>query len=289
LTSIQQSPYTDFTKVKLPRVANISVNSATDRLDCNITDMDVLPGDLLLLADNNNQSVKLADPASGELLDQLQLPGKPSRLCLLPGDRAAVIITGKSVIQTISITMKKLSLQDVITIKAACCGINNVNDYFVVGFDNPAKVVLIDKKGKVYKSITAEFKNHTLFKHPKYICVTNENTSKVIYVSDQGTKTITRLSEELQVLQSFTDPLLKDPRGLVSVGGGQLLVVDYGWPSSSILNVLDVSTGQVTSLLGQKENIRYTECVAVSHTMGTVYVTDYINGCDIIRQYKFKY
>jgi len=270
-------------------MADINVKSATDRLDCNITDMAVLPGDLLLLADFRNQSVKLADPASGLLLDQLRLPGQPSRLCLLPGDRAAVIIPGKSVIQTISITMKKLSLQDVINIGHACCGINNVNDYFVVGFDNPAKVVLIDKKGKVYKSIIAEFKNHTLFKHPTYICVTNENTSKVIYISDQGTKTITRLSEELQVMQTFTDPALQDPRGLVSLVGGQLLVVDNVGSSTSTLNVLDVTTGQVTSLLGQKENLCCTFCVAVSHTLGTVYVTDYLKRCDVIRQYKFKY
>ena len=85
----------------------------------------------------------------------------------------------------------------------------------------------------------------------------------MIYVSDNGTRTITRLSEELQVLQSFTDPALQDPPGLASVGGGQLLVVNWGW--NSTLSVLDVTTGQVTPLLGREENLRYTLCVAVSH------------------------
>ena len=285
----QSLKYTDFTNVKLSRVADINVKSATDRRRCDITDMAVIPGDLLLLANFRNQSVKLADLASGQLLDQLQLSGQPHRLCPLPGDRAAVSMKGQSVIQTISVTMKKLSLQDVINIEGACCGINNVNDYFVVGFDNPAKVVLIDKKGKIYKSITAKSKHLPLFKHPKYICVTTENTSKVIYISDQGTKTITRLSEELQVIQTFTDPLLKDPYGLVSLGGGQLLVVDNVGSSTSTLKVLDVTTGQVTVLLGWEENMRFTFCVAVSHALRTVYVTDYTKRCDVIRQYEYKF
>jgi len=191
-------------------------------------------------------------------------------------------------IQTISITVKKLSLQDVININGECYGIDNVNDYFVVGFYKPAKLALIDKKGNIYKSITTDSINHTLFKKPNYICVTTENTSKVIYVSDHGTRTITRLNEELQVLQSFRDPALVYPRGLASVGGGQLLVVNYGGWSPSTLFVLDVTTGQVTRLLGREENLNGTYCVAVSQTLRTAYVTDYLDEGDIIRQYKFK-
>jgi len=285
LTSTQQSPNIDFTKVKLSRHADVNIKSATDRSNCFITDLAVLPGDLLLLADSDNQSLKLADPASGQLLDHLQLPGSPHGMCLLPGDRAAVTIPFKSMIQTISVTMKKLSLQDVINVNGECYGIDYVNDYFVVGFYKPAMLALIDNKGIIYKLLKTYAINHTLhFKYPDYICVTTENTSKVINVSDRGTKTITRLSEELQVLQSFTDPALQIPCGLASVGGGQLLVVNYG--SRTTLSVLDVTTGQVTQLLGRKENLQQTYCVAVSHTLGTVYVAD--NGWCAIGQYRFE-
>jgi len=266
-------------------MADIKIKSATDRRGCYITDLAVLPGDFLLLADRNNQSVKLADPASGQLLDQIQLPGEPYGLCLLSGDRAAVTIPFKSMIQTISVTMKKRSLQDVINVNGECYGIDYVNDYFVVGFQNPAMLALIDKKGIIYKSLKIYSINHILFKQPNYICVTTVNTSKVIYVSDHGTSTITRLSEELQVLQSFRDPALEKPYGLASVGGGQLLVVNCDVPST--LNVLDSITGQVTPLLGREENRSSTFCVAVSHTLRTVYVTDWFGQCDIIRQYKF--
>jgi len=276
--------HTDFTKVKLTRQSDIYVMSYTQ--SCRITDLVVLPGDLLLLVDRRNQTVKLADPASGQLLDQLQLPGEPWGLCLLPGDRAAVTIPDKSTIQTISIANKKQVLQDVITIYGKCYGINYVNDYFVVGFNYPAKVALIQTTGKIYKSISKDSQNKALFRNPEYICVTTENTSNVIYVSDYVTRTITRLSEKLQVLQSFTDTELSYPRGMASVGGGQLLVVDGGLPST--LSVLDVTTGKFTPLLGWGINLGWTRCVAVSHTLGTLYVHNWLYGCDIIRQYRFK-
>jgi len=273
----------------LTRKSDISVESPTDKYNCYITDMAVLPGDQLLVADRDNQSMKLADPASGQLLDQLQLPGEPHGLCLLPGDRAAVTIPTKSIIQTISVTNNKLVMQNVINIKEKCCGIDSIKDLFVIGFDDPAKVALVDSQGKIYKSISKDSRGKALFKYPDYICVTTESTRKVIYVSDRGTKTITRLSEELQVLQSFTDPELQGPRGMASVGGGQLLVAaNYvGWLPSTLF-VLDVTTGQVTQLLGQEEHLRHIGCVAVSHTLGTVYVNDRVIVCDIIRQYTFK-
>ena len=273
----------------MTRQNNINIKFPTDKHSCYITDMAVLPSDLLLLADISNKSVKLADPVSGKLLDQLQLPDQPWRLCLLPGDRAAVTIPGKSTIQTMSVTNNKLVLQNVIHIKEKCYGIDSIKDLFVIGFNNPAKVALVDCQGKIYKSISNDSQGKALFQYPNYICVTTENTRKVIYVSDHGTETITRLSEELQVLQSFTDPALQNPRGLVSVGGGQLHVVHYGglfFPST--LSMLDVTTGQFTPLLGREENLRNTSCVAVSHTLGTVYVNSSMNRFHVIRQYTFK-
>jgi len=83
-----------------------------------------------------------------------------------------------------------------------------------------------------------------------------EKNSNSIYVSDWGTKTITRLSEELQVLQvlqSFTDAALREPRSLATVGGGQLLLADS--KRYSKLYVLDVTTGQFDQLLGHSDNL----------------------------------
>jgi len=259
---------TDFTKVKLARQSDFKILYPTDEYNCLITDLAVLPDDLLLLADQNNKSMKLADPASGQLLDKLRLPGSPHGLCLLPGDRAAATIQTKSLIQTISVASKKLVRQDVINVIGECFGIASVEDCFVVGLNSPAKVALVDRQESIYKSISEDSQGKTLFKHPHYICVTTETAIQVIYVSDYGTKTITRLSVELQVLQSFTDPALNEPCGLVPVGGRQLLIVNPDFRST--LSVLDITTEQFMPLLGEKEDLYCTYCVAVSHTLETV-------------------
>jgi len=168
--STEGTYHTDLTKVTLTMHSDINFEFPTDTRGCKVTDLAVLQGDLLLLTDYNNQSVKLADPASGRLLDQLRLPGSPHGLCLLPGDRAAVTIPGKSTIQTISVTNKKLALQDKIQLQKRCFGIDFINDYFVVGFIEPAQVALIDKKGKIYKSRKPKgFFSKTLFQYLDYI------------------------------------------------------------------------------------------------------------------------
>ena len=183
---------------------------------------------------------------------------------------------------------KKLALQDKIQLQERCLGIDFINDYFVVGFMEPAQVSLVGKNGKIYKSIS---QNSQLFRYPDYICVTTENTSNVIYVSDRSTNTITRLSGDLQVLQSFRDTALLSLRGLASVGGGQLLVVNCGGLlSPTTLNVLDVTTGQFTQLLGREDKLLFIliGCVAVSHTLRTVYINDYLYIGNMITQYKIK-
>ena len=286
LAPSQLSPTFDFKKVKLTKQSDIYVKSPSDTHGCKVTDLAVLPGDLLLLADDHNQSMKLVNPVSGQLLDQLQLSDSPHGLCLLPGDRAAVTIPGESTIQTISVTNKKLALHEVINVKGRCFGVDFVNDYFVVGFSYPAQVAMVDRHGTICKSITTGFKEP--FKYPNSICVTNEHTGNVIYVSDHGTRTITRLSEDLQVLQSFTSPAFEEPRGLAPVGGGQLLVMDgCPWPVlPSTLQVLDVTTGTFTRLMAWEAGMSYTSCVAVSHPLGTVYVPSRWRGGDVVRQYR---
>jgi len=210
----------DFTKVKLSKKSHIQVQSSTDAHGCCITDLAVLPGGLLLLADNDNQSVKLVDPASGHLLDELQLSSRPRGVCLLPGDSAVVTLPDKKRLQIISVTTKKLDLQRIVSVEGLCYGVDVFNDLFVVGFRDLKKITLVDMFGHTYKSISTDSRRKPIFKSPEYICVMTEKNSNGIYVSDWGTKTITRLSEELQVLQSFTDPALRGPRSLATVGGG---------------------------------------------------------------------
>jgi len=63
----------------------------------------------------------------------------------------------------------------------------------------------MDLTGKVLKSIMTDINGVELFKYSRYLMVSVEQTGEVIYVSDCGTKTITKLSMEGSVLAIYKD------------------------------------------------------------------------------------
>jgi len=79
--------------------------------------MAILSSCNLLVADWGNRSVKVMDGQTGRLLSQIQLPGRPRSLCLLPGDRAAVSLPDENVIHIMSVLTDELNLLDRINVE----------------------------------------------------------------------------------------------------------------------------------------------------------------------------
>ncbi|XP_052781717.1 uncharacterized protein LOC128218175 [Mya arenaria] len=231
--------------------------------------MALLPVDRLLLSDCYNRSLKLVDTAN-KLVSQVKLPGGPWDLCLLPGDRAAVTLPWEKKIQFV-FTQGNVPLQDVVKVDGECRGIDFCDDNLIVSFTNPVKVVLMDMKGKVKKSVDNDSIGKPLFLKPWYLTVTRESqTPPAIYVSDWDTNTITKLSISLEVLQSYQDPIMKSPQGLTAIGDNQLLLCDRD--SNNIL-LLDTLTGKITQLLGKEEGIEKPYCVAYCSQKKMIFVT----------------
>ncbi|XP_052781164.1 uncharacterized protein LOC128217807 isoform X2 [Mya arenaria] len=262
----------DLSRAKFISQPDISVKTSGDTLDCWLTSVTLLPGDRLLLADLNNNLLKVVDTESNKLVSQVKLPGQPWDLCLLPGDRAAVTLPWKKKIQFVC-TQGNVTLQDIVEVDGYCHGIDFCDDNMIVSFTYPGFVVLMDMKGKVKKSVDNDSSGKPLFKYPCYLTVTSESqTPPVIYVSDWFTHTITKLSISLEVLQSYHDPILESPRGLTAVGDNQLVVC--GEDSDNIL-LLDTLTGKITQLLGKEEGIEKPCSVAYCPLKKMLFVTCY--------------
>ncbi|XP_052781640.1 protein wech-like [Mya arenaria] len=257
----------DLSQSQFSKLPDINVHLSSDISGCCLTSMALLPGDRLLLADWDNNLLKLVDTDNNKLVSQVKLPGKPWDLCLLPVDRAAVTLPLEGKIQFVS-TQRNVTLQDVVNVDGECRGIVFCDDNLIVSYLFPGKVVMIDMKGKVKKSVD---KDSSLFQHPLYLTVTRENqTPPVIYVSDWYTNTITKLSISLEVLQSYQDPILKSPRGLAAVGDNRLLVC--GGDSHNIL-LLDTLNGKITQQLGKEEGIKSPYSVAYCPLRKMLFVT----------------
>ncbi|XP_052780805.1 uncharacterized protein LOC128217597 [Mya arenaria] len=262
----------DLRQYQFSKLPGIPVKTAADTSNCFLTGVAFLSGDRLLLADFNNNSVKLVDTTTNKMVSQVKLPGKPWGLCLLPGERAPVTLPSKKKIQFVS-THGNVTLQDVVKVDKECNGIDFCDDNLIVSFCPPGKVGLMDMKEKVKKSVDKDSSGKPLFKYPSYLTVTRESqTPSVIYVSDWLTHTITKLSISLEVLQSYQDPILEYSQGLTAVGDNQLLVC--GWYSKNIL-LLDTLSGKITQLLGKDEGIECPYSVAYCSLKKMLFVTCY--------------
>jgi len=254
----------------------IKLQVPTDAAVCYLIDIVLLPSCNLLIADWSNRSLMVIDALTGGLLSHVQLPGQPDRLCLLPGNRAAVSLPDNKMIQTIDVSADQLKLLDSVNVEGVCVGLAYLNNYFIVGFIDKQCVASINIEGKRLKSVSKDNTGKQLFIYPNNICATKEKSPSSIYVSDSGTHTITRLSEDLDVLQTFKFPTEGWPGGLTTAGGEQLLVRQSGYKVGNRLWVLDTSTGEFmelsVGLLGTRTVRSSVACVAFCPRLGRVYV-----------------
>ncbi|XP_052781820.1 uncharacterized protein LOC128218247 [Mya arenaria] len=266
---------TDLSQSQFRKLPDIPVKALTDTNNCCLSSVALLPGDRLILADRNNFSIKLVDTLTNRVVSKVNLPSDPWDLCLLPGDRAAITLPRLKMIQFLS-TQGNVTQQDVVIVDGECRGIDFCDDNLIVSFTNPPKVVLMNMKGKVKKSVYKDSSGKTLFRYPQYLTVTRESqTPPVIYVSDCGTKTITKLSISLEVLQSYQYPILRSSLGLTAVGDNQLLVCVENSHNTLLLNTL---TGEITQLLDKDDGIEGPQSVAYCSLKKMLFVTCYPYG-----------
>jgi len=264
----------DFTKVRLTEKTIILTHSVEDKKHGNIVDMVVLPNCNILVADGLNQSLKIIEARTGQMLTHVRLSDVPNSLCLLPGDRVALTSLPMKEIQIFDVSDDQLKLLNVVNVKGHCCGLAYMNDIFVVGFREPGRVAIISFEGNDVKSVSKDNTGKRLFSFPRFICVDTEKTVPFIYVSDASVKTISRLNENLDVLQTIESPTPYAPYGLAPAGGGQVLLREWYMDGKARLCLLDTNTMVPTVLLEEKDwgrALLITGRVVICPRLGRVY------------------
>jgi len=232
----------------LSRERDLQVTSPGDG-EIRIPDIAVVSSSRVLVTECTN-TVRLLDSQGGKLVSKLPLSSRPYRVCLLRDGRAVVTLPNQKRIQFIRVEGDTLSLDGTIDANGEVYGLAGHNNHIILSFRDPVKLEKITMTG----GVTHQLNNHTagreLFKWPYFITSSHDGN---IFIADSGTHTISQLDQNLQVVQTFTSPMLKSPAGIVTVSNTQLLVV--GRNSNNIL-MLDTTTGSMTSLLGQTEGIQ---------------------------------
>jgi len=257
--------FPDLTTARLDRLPDLLVVGGR----CVIADTTVVTHDTLLVSIYSKKCVQLVDSRQGVVLSEVQLQEEPGRMCLTDRNTAAVSV-GDEKIQMIQVEDNTLTLGKVLTVSEDICGITSCRNSLVVSYEEAPWLEVISMDGKVLK----QFDNRgepQLFEYPWFMCTTPDG---LLLISDSDTNTITMVDESLNLPQTFTSPLLKEPRGITAVTEDQILVCST---ENDSLVLLKPSTNTMSTLLGKVDGIEYPYSLAYCPDQMKVYVAPYLS------------
>ena len=233
----------DVSRVKFRRLPALTVCTEP----CTIYYVAMMSPDSLLISNWTKESIQHVDSRTGSTLSEVSTsPRGPKGICLI-GERAAVTMSGMKV-QLVHVRGGRLTLGTVLGVKAQPWGVATSGDNVVVSYNSPPWLEVMSPDGSVLHQFQDPAAAQT-FKSPDFLTTSSDGFH---YVADFDLDTITKLDSSLKVLQTFSDPQLKGPRGITLVGDGQLLVCS--WSKCSIVHV-NVNSGKMTTILGKADGI----------------------------------
>jgi len=158
-----------------------------------------------------------------------------------------------------STNVNSLTLGKVVPVGGDVYGVNDLRNRLVVTYMKPPAVEVVTQKGKWLHRLDNTSAARELFIYPWNVMVSGDR----VFVSDWGTKTITMLSDQFQLLAMFSQPdLLEWPYGIISLNDDQLLVC--GMLSNNIV-LLQPSSGRMSAILEKKDGVEIPQALAFGH------------------------
>jgi hypothetical protein len=203
----------------------VNVKSASDKKECNITGMVMIAPKKLIVADYNNNSIKLIDVENGSIILEERMPSKTYEAIKLLGNTLAVTSVEEKSIQILSYNDTGLSLHRHIAVSEACHGLAYCQNKFVFSSWKVGKLSILNLDGDVLNV----FGSPTLFHGP--LRVISSNDEKFLYVSDamngQNHK-VMKIDFEGNVKNVFEEPGYEYPYGLQQLEDDTTLVTYRG-------------------------------------------------------------
>ena len=245
--------------------------------ECIITDLAVVSQDTLLVCNEDEYKVDLVSSQTGKVLSQLQLQGEPWRMCLVGRDRAAVTLGWAQKVLLIKIKGNTLVKDKVLKGSDAVWVITTSGDNLVVTYNKQPWLDVITTDGKVLQQFHSTGKTQH-FKSPDFITTSPDGT---LWVSDCNNNTITKMDASLNILQTFTSPLLEGPRGITAVTEDEILVCSS---SNDSLVLLQPSTNTMSTLLGKDDGIEEPYCLTYCQQERKIFVaSDYTDSIKVFQ------
>ncbi|XP_045174587.2 uncharacterized protein LOC123535892 [Mercenaria mercenaria] len=206
---------------KLTRKENISIKTMSDQTRCWVTACVVLPSNKIVAADFNNEKLKVVDIKNKVVIEETTLSSKPWGIAVMPQDHIAVTMPHKkeSLIMT---TAGKLSTVRKFPVKVDCRGIDYHQGHLYIVSNYLKCVYVTDTQGNVQNTIKLDDK---IFDIPYYLLLSKD--LRHIFISDVGRHSVISITLQGDISAEYKNKDFKDPRGMMMLDDGSLLVCCY--------------------------------------------------------------
>jgi len=268
----------DFKTANVTKLPDIAINTPEDEMAPWIIALTFLHPTTLLATDYWNKTMKVFNITTNTVTSQLKMTGFPWDVTLLQGDQADVTLPSNMEIHLIS-TKGQLSYLRSISVNGQCYGIHSLGPNIIVSYQVPGMVEILVLTGEVLKTITTENIVERPFDWPNQITVGRETSGEMIYLSDYGTNTITKIAVRGEVRGTYRHDNGYGILGLTYAGEGHVLVCNT---DGDTVDVMSNDGKDIVTLMDTTHGIKQPQSVCYCPSNDTVCVSRSTEGKSIL-------
>lgn len=258
-----------------PATANISfdrkinIKHIRDEFPPCITGMDVISSDRVLLADWENNTLKLVDTTNQTVLSYLELSDKPLDVTCISSNQSAVTIPNKQQIAIIS-TKDPLSETRTINMNIKCHGVFFGDGKLIASGEDTNKTKLVQVlglDGTIYKTVSVGSKNEWFINEFFVTQVLNWPETYIFTRDDK--RNFVMISSDGEVVSRLQDSRLTYPTGLVALGDNSVAVCSN---DGKHIYIITEENGEVT-IVNQWDSVKCPAAIAFSENNNTIFMS----------------
>ncbi|XP_060556446.1 uncharacterized protein LOC132717069 [Ruditapes philippinarum] len=264
----------------LKHVGDVCVKTSKDHHDCNITGAELLTKDFLVLADNNNNAIKILSTKHREIVSDYTLTSAPWDVAvidtgILEPEQLAVTLPKERKIQFLSLIEGDLVKAHSIEVDGDCRGIAYSHNRLAVTCDapEPCKVEILDMNGRIIKTLSKDEHGKCLFKCPQNIAPSHDGS--FLFVTDRITCDVTKVTFNGKKVAVYDDADLCSPEGLVASRDGTLIVCNY---KNNMLHLVSEECEKLKIIKPLSDSVICPTAVCFCEERNRLYVSRYWTG-----------
>ena len=234
------------------KLCSYIIHLDNDKSKCVITGMVFTNNGRLLLADSDNNNIKMYS-RDMKLLCSLFLSTSPWDITVTGDSEAVVSCYEETKLLIIDIAHRNMSIKETVKLPFGVSGITTYKDKLVVTSSSWPSVKLIDKRGRVYWSTDTDQQGRSLFSLPGYVTCYDDGRSTAVTVSDCRKQTLTVLNADTGGIITRCQVKGESQLGVTRDTAGNIYVC---YPRTDEVAVLTKDLSQEKVLLSKTNGLR---------------------------------